>query len=248
MLYFYLTCSVVDIYNTKMLHKNITIIIRLVKDLELGLIFWTAMVVGFSGAIMPGPLLTVTIGETARRGFIAGPLLMLGHALLEIMLVVLLVLGAAELFGSNRVNAIIAVVGGAFLVYMGWSMFKDARQGRVSLQLEPVNGKSEDEMARPGMHPVLAGIFVSLSNPYWSLWWATVGLAYITTAMASGTAGLMAFISGHLLADFIWYGLVSGAVAGGRRFMSQSLYRGIIAICGVFLLGLGGYFVFSGLT
>ncbi len=219
--------------------------------MELGTIFWTALAVGFSGAMMPGPLLTVTIGETARRGFVAGPLLVLGHALLEVALVVLLVLGADRFLASEQVNSAIALVGGAFLVFMGWSMYRDARRGRVSLQLdagERPEGKPAGEEERRGLHPVPAGVLVSLSNPYWSLWWATVGLAYITTSMARGTAGLAAFLSGHLLADLVWYGLVAGAVAGGRRFMSQGVYRGIIAVCGVFLVCLGAYFVYRGIA
>ncbi|TYO93801.1 LysE family transporter [Desulfallas thermosapovorans] len=225
--------------------------------MELGTIFWTALVVGFSGAIMPGPLLTVTIGESVRRGFIAGPLLMVGHALLEILLVLLLVWGAAELLMSDRVHTAIALVGGCFLIYMGQAMYRDARAGKVTLQLATAEKRVAGDEKLPGdrpasgrfrLHPVPAGILVSLSNPYWSLWWATVGLAYITTSMTRGTGGLVAFMSGHLLSDFIWYGLVAGAVAGGRRFLSQRFYRGVIVVCGVFLVGLGGYFVYQGLS
>jgi len=242
--------KVMDLSFCRLLKNNHRYNIRQneIEKMDLITIFWTALVVGFSGAIMPGPLLTVTIGESARRGFVAGPLLVVGHALLEILLVLLLVLGAAEFLASSRVHTVIAVVGGAFLVYMGWSMCRDARLGRVSLQLESGTDSDEAEQVRPGMHPVPAGILVSLSNPYWSLWWATVGLAYITTSMDRGAAGLLAFISGHLLADFIWYGLVSGTVAGGRRFMTPGVYRGIIIVCGVFLVGLGTYFITRGLA
>lgn len=208
--------------------------------MELGAIFTTAFLVGFSGAMMPGPLLTVTIGETTRRGFMAGPLLVLGHAILEILLVALLVLGLASFLVSDRVHSVIALVGGIFLIYLGWTMCRDAKKGKISLQLEQETTEST------GMHPVLAGILISLSNPYWSLWWATVGLAYITTSMVQGTAGLAAFLCGHLLADLVWYGAVSAAVDRGRRFMSQSVYRGIIIACGVFLIGLGGYFSYNG--
>jgi len=217
--------------------------------MELWTIFWTALVVGFSGAMMPGPLLTVTIGESMRRGFVAGPLIVLGHAILEILLVVLLVLGLAQFLASERVNTVIALVGGAFLVYMGWSMTRDAWRGRVSLDLGSPEGSASAvpdtarvSTPRPGMHPVAAGILVSLSNPYFTFWWASVGLAFISTSVAFGTAGLAAFTTGHLLSDLIWYSLVSGAVAGGRRFMNQQVYRGIIAVCGVFLVGLGAYF------
>ncbi|SFH03141.1 Threonine/homoserine/homoserine lactone efflux protein [Desulfotomaculum arcticum] len=206
----------------------------------MGAIFTTAFLVGFSGAMMPGPLLTVTIGETTRRGFIAGPLLVLGHAVLEILLVTLLVLGLASYLAADWIHAVIALVGGIFLIYLGWTMYRDAVKGKISLQLD------KETAGSAGMHPVLAGILISLSNPYWSLWWATVGLAYITTSMALGTAGLAAFLSGHLLADLVWYGAVSAAVDGGRRFMNQSVYRGIIITCGLFLIGLGGYFAYHG--
>jgi threonine/homoserine/homoserine lactone efflux protein len=93
------------------------------------------------------------------------------------------------------------------------------------------------------MGPVLLGIVVSLSNPYWSLWWAGIGMTYITKAWLLGIAGLGAFFTGHILADLIWYSAVAGAVTGGRRLMSHRVYRGIIGGCGVFLLWLGLDFI-----
>ncbi|SHE28294.1 LysE type translocator [Desulfofundulus australicus DSM 11792] len=104
--------------------------------MELVAIFSTAFVVGLSGAMMPGPLLTVTIGESARRGFAAGPLVVLGHALLEGALVVALSLGLASLITAPPVARGIAVVGGIFLIYLGWGMARDAWLGRVELGVE----------------------------------------------------------------------------------------------------------------
>lgn len=213
--------------------------------MELGTIFGTAFLVGFSGAMMPGPLLTVTIGATIRRGFWAGPQLVLGHAGLEIILVAALFLGLAEFLTLDRVQTVIALVGGTFLVYLGWSMYRDARLGRVNLELAGDAGRDRPDW---GLHPVMAGALVSLSNPSWILWWATVGLAYITTSLARGLTGVTVFLSGHLLADLLWYGGVAGAVAGGRRFLSPTIYRGLIVGCGLLLVGLGVYFVYSGLV
>jgi threonine/homoserine/homoserine lactone efflux protein len=96
------------------------------------------------------------------------------------------------------------------------------------------------------MHPVLAGVLVSLSNPYWTLWWATVGLGYIVLSLKQGTAGLVSFFSGHILSDLAWYSLVAGAVAGGRRFLTPAVYRGILVCCGAFLIFLGGSFIYMG--
>lgn len=223
--------------------------------MELPYLFITAFVVGFSGAMMPGPLLTVTITESARRGFMAGPLLILGHAILEGALVIALTLGLAPLLAKPSVGAVIAVVGGAFLIWMGWDMARNAYLGKVTLEdINPDKSNPPPDTARPAkskptsgsMPPVLAGILVSLSNPYWTLWWATIGLGYVTMSLKQGTAGMVSFFSGHISADLAWYCSVAAAVAGSRRFLKPGIYRGIIIVCGIFLVLLGGSFMYYG--
>lgn len=244
--------------------------------MELAVIFSTAFVVGFSGAMMPGPLLTVTIGETARRGFVAGPLIVLGHAILELALVLALVGGLAKFLTNAGVSNAIAFLGGSFLIYMGFGMARDAHAGRVTLSLPgeaaagrgvfPAGMQSGAGLtpdgagccARPagydapagktggGLHPMLAGVLISLANPYWSLWWATIGLGYITISLKNGASGLTSFFSGHIMADLVWYSLIAAVVAGGRKFISDRFYRGLLIACGVFLVGLGFYFIYRG--
>ena len=204
-------------------------------------IFVTAWVVGFSGAMMPGPLLTVTISESARRGAKAGPLLMAGHALLELLLVVALVVGLKRYLNNSLFITSVSILGGLFLLWMGYGMIRDVFYGRVSLDLSVKNQHTF-------WGPVATGVFVSLSNPYWTIWWATFGLSYITKAWTYGLAGLALFYFGHILADFTWYGAVSLAVARGRGVMSLKVYRGVIAFCGVFLVVLALSFVKNGVT
>lgn len=216
------------------------------KLMELATLFFTAFVVGLSGAMMPGPLLTVAIGESARRGFVAGPLLVLGHGILELALVVALALGLSAWLSVPAVGRAIALVGGAFLVYMGWGMAKEAWQGKVELGVNP--GLGNPSPGSRGLHPVLAGVLVSLSNPYWSLWWATVGLSYIVLSLKQGVPGLASFFAGHISSDLVWYSLVAAAVAGGRRFLSQGVYRAILVACGAFLVFLGASFIYMGAT
>lgn len=207
--------------------------------MTLSTLFVTAFLMGFSGAIMPGPLLTVNISESYRRGFMAGPLLILGHGILEIGLVIGLTLGLASVLVLSSVKGAIAIIGGIVLLWMGWGMIRDAWQGNISLTVkDPVQNK--------GMHPVLAGIVVSLSNPYWTLWWATIGLTYVTQSLAMGTLALVLFMGGHLLADLVWYSAISFTVVKGKKLFSDSIYRGVIIGCGFFLLGLACYFLWSG--
>ncbi len=203
-------------------------------------LFVTAFIVGLTGAMTPGPLLTVAIAESTRRGFIAGPLLVLGHAILELALVIALLAGLAVYLGRESVTRVIAVLGGLFLLYMGVTILRDLYTGALSLE-----AFSGDNSGGLRFHPAVAGILVSLSNPYWLLWWATIGLTYLTVAMKASQAGVAVFYSGHILADLAWYSLVSLTVSAGRNILHPRVYQAVLALCGLFLLGLGGYFIYG---
>ena len=205
--------------------------------LTLGGIFVTAFLVGLSGAMMPGPLLAVTIEESARRGGKAGPLIVLGHAILESALVVAVVLGLATFLKDGRVIGTIAFLGGLLMLWMGQGMVRSARRMTMSAATVAVGKR---------MHPVAAGILVSLSNPYWTIWWATIGIGYLVMGLRFGLRGVAAFFVGHILSDLAWYTLVSVGVARGRRLLSDRVYQRIIFACGVFLLGFGLWFLWTG--
>lgn len=204
-------------------------------------IFLGSLLIGFSGAAMPGPMFVVVVGQSPRRGLWAGPQVVLGHAILESALVVAVVLGLAELISAPPVIAAVALVGAFVLLYMGLDMLRSA--GKLSLR--GVDGASA---GGNGPHPVLAGILTSLANPYWTIWWATIGLGYLLIARQAGAAGLTAFLSGHLLADLIWYTAVSSLVVGGRRWLTDGIYRGMIRVLAVGLLFFAFYFGWSGVN
>jgi arginine exporter protein ArgO len=65
-------------------------------------------------------------------------------------------------------------------------------------------------------------------------------------ALNAGFPGLAAFFCRPLSADFIWYTLVAVVVATGKRFIPDSIYRGVLVVCGVFLIGLAVYFIVQG--
>ncbi|MFO7569040.1 MAG: LysE family transporter [Smithellaceae bacterium] len=201
-------------------------------------IFASSFVIALSGALMPGPLLTATISESSRRGFIAGPMMIGGHAILELALVIALLMGLAPFFQMPAVFVATALLGSLILLRMAFGMFRSL----PSLHLSWTGDQKRLN------HPVISGIFMSVSNPYWIIWWATIGLGYILYSQQFGFWGIAFFFAGHILADLAWYSFISAAVAGGRHFLTDRLYRSLIAACAVFLVFFAGYFAYSGLV
>ena len=209
-------------------------------------LFTTAFLVGLSGAMMPGPMLTVTISETPRRGFWVGPQIVIGHCIVELLLVVCLAGGLTYYIQQPIVTGGIGLVGGLILLWFGWGIYRSAKKGEAYLDFSEA-GISVEEINKPqSIRPWISGIILSLTNPYWSLWWATVGVSYVVVAMSLGTIGLLTFFTGHMLSDLAWFSLVSFIVNTGRNFISDRLYQGVLMICAAFLVLLGCWFSYDG--
>ena len=200
-------------------------------------IFISSFVIALSGAMMPGPLLTATIGESSQRGFLAGPLLIAGHGILELLLLAALGLGLAPFLRRDDVFVVVAIAGGFILLWMAIGMFRALPSLTLSLKTEG--------MKRGSL--VWNGAVLSIANPYWIIWWATIGLGYLMYSWKYGLAGIAVFFAGHILADFAWYVTISAVIGKGRHLFSNKLYRGIIAVCAAGLVVFAGYFFYAGL-
>ena len=200
-------------------------------------IFSSSFLIALSGALMPGPLLTVTVSESTHRGAIAGPLVIFGHGILELSLITALLLGMAPLLQRNDVFIFISLVGGSILLWMAFSMFRSLPG--LSLEISPDDGKRRNL--------IITGILFSLANPYWLIWWASIGIGYILHSVKYGIIGVAAFFLGHILADLAWYTLISFGVAKGRRFFSDIFYKRLIGCCASFLVIFSCYFFYSGI-
>jgi threonine/homoserine/homoserine lactone efflux protein len=200
-------------------------------------IFFTSFGIAFSGALMPGPLLSATISESMRRGPSTGPLFILGHGILELILVIALFLGLAPILVQKEVFIFIALAGGGFMIFMAAGMLKG---------LPDLSIKTDESIPIKG-NLIFLGAGLSLANPYWLIWWATIGLGYILSAGKLGFTGVVLFFAGHILADTLWYFFVSATISKSRNIMSDRVYRILIGICALFLISyalflIGGVF------
>jgi len=206
-------------------------------DIALITIFCTSFILALSGALMPGPLLTVTISESSRRGAVTGPLMIFGHGILELALIGALLSGLAPFLVRDDVFIFISLTGGAVLLWMGITMLRSL----PTLNLE-YNAPSDKPR-----NLVLVGIILSVANPYWLIWWASIGLGYIMHSLKFGLLGVASFFLGHILADLAWYALVSFGIARGRHLLGNDLYRKLIGGCALFLIFFSCWFFYNGL-
>jgi len=212
-------------------------------------IFASSFIIGLSGALMPGPLLAVTIRDTTRRGFIAAPLLVLGHGILELGLLTLLLLGLAEWLKGEAATAVIALGGCGALLWMAVGMAREVRVLRFDAGAGAADAAAlEAGNARGCWRPVADGVIASISNPYWSFWWATIGLGYLVLSSRQGIAGVAFFFAGHILADAAWYLFVGLTVSAGRGWFTDRVYRGIVGVCSGFLFFFALSFGYFGMT
>ena len=195
---------------------------------------------GDAGAAAPGPLLALDIRESSRRGFWAGPHIATGHSLVELVVVILLLVGLGPFLRNPAVASAVGIVGGAFLLWMAWGIGRHPQRGAPSFP------GAHAHLHTASRQPIISGALVTLSNPFWFLWWMTIGAALLARSYPLGLVGVTAFYIGHILSDYSWYSLVSLAVATGRRLMTPRVYAGLMLGCAAFLAGLGGYFIFTG--
>ncbi|MDR7543676.1 MAG: LysE family transporter [Armatimonadota bacterium] len=202
----------------------------------------TWWIVSLSGVLMPGPVSAMAVSGGARRGLVAGPLITAGHAAAEICMVGALVVGLSQVLQRPAVVGAIGLLGGAVLLPMGWSVVQTARRAPSGPSAVGASAQQDGSLVR-------AGMLTTVANPYWYLWWATVGAAYLVAFRPYGIAAVIVlFLAGHLALDLGWNSLLALVVGARRGRVPARVYQVVLGICGAFVMVMSGYFVYSGIT
>ena len=186
--------------------------------------------IGLTGALAPGPMLVATINAALAGNWSAGLRVSLGHVLIETAVFFLIILGLATV--ASPYTAAIAVVGGIALIVFGALTLAGSRT--ASLSVAPAQAVSS---------PYLAGLVTSASNPYFWIWWLSVGSALLIQSLAGGILLAAVFMLGHWSADVCWYTFISTGVSRGKTALSDRSYRVVMAACGIFLVIFGLYYL-----
>ena len=197
----------------------------------------SAIIISLSGVMAPGAVTAATIAQGTRSRW-AGTLISVGHGIVEMPLIFLLMLGLHFFFEMAPVKITIGILGGGFLLWMGYGMIRQIRKPAAE---QAGNFKSGS---------IVTGILLSATNPYFLLWWATVRLNLAMGASELGLTALILFAIVHWLCDVVWLSILSfGAfyTHKGAGLFSNHIQKGILACCGIALLVFGGKFLFDAL-
>lgn len=200
------------------------------------ILFFSAFAVAFSGSIVPGPVMTYTIEKALGKGRYAGFVIIIGHAVLELALIILILLGFDIILKSNLAQTIIGLAGGTLLVYMGSNMIYTSIKNRLSFKTS-LNRQFSNSL-------ILSGFLLSALNPYFIFWWAVVGLSFLIQSYDKlGYIGVLVYFLGHISADFLLYGSISFLVGSAKNFIQGKAYRIIIAVLGGVMVYFGARFL-----
>ncbi len=194
----------------------------------------TVVVTSLSGVMMPGPMFTVTIAKSMKSPW-AGALVSLGHAVVEVPLILLVYFGLANFFQNEVVKLVLSVLGGGMIVWMAIDLFRARR-------------KIAKEGKDTSYNAFVAGILMSGLNPFFLVWWATVGsLLLMSFIGAVGTWGMPFFIIVHWLCDLVWLSIVSVAIYKTHKFWGETVQVWVFIVLSLALLYFGGQFIVKGI-
>lgn len=193
-----------------------------------------AALISLSGVLSPGPITAVTVSKGTEHP-LTGLYVAIGHAIVELPLMILIAVGLDKYLQINWVRVAIGVLGGLFLFKMGFGLLKNIFSTKIGYD-------------NFNYTPIQAGVILSISNPYFLIWWTTVGAMLLSGAYQFGMVGVILFMLIHLGCDFLWYIFLSSLTFKGGQFFGQRLQQVLFAICGLFLLFFSGKFLYDAIN
>jgi threonine/homoserine/homoserine lactone efflux protein len=181
-----------------------------------------SFLVGLTGAVSPGPMSASILGMSHRRPLVSTLGLVAGHGIVEAAIIIGIILGLSSLPFQTG----IALLGSVTIVILGVMQFM-AEPGKVGTQ--PGSARA----------PFIAGIVLTLSNPYWWVWWLTFGAGFLALQPAYAE-----FFVGHISADLAWFAFLAFMASRGAVILGER-YRWVVKGSGIAMAAFGVFFAWS---
>ena len=188
------------------------------------------IVISASGVMAPGPLFAANISYGLRQGAKSGIKMAIGHTIVEFPLVILLGIGVFSLETFPEFRMIISIVGAITLFVFALVQIKTVLQNNKNITSTPKHG------------PLVTGIILSALNPFFIIWWLTIGFKLISDAMLIWAfSGIVIVFFLHIWMDFAWLGGISFLASKSVKIISNRNYK-------IILLGLSLILIYFGIT
>ena len=184
-----------------------------------------SFLVGLTGAVSPGPMSASILGMSHRKPLLSTAGLVAGHGMVEAFIIVGIIYGLSSLPFQTG----IALLGCVTIVILGILQFLS----------EPGPQATGAGGARG---PFVAGIVLTLSNPYWWIWWLTFGAGFLALQPAYAQ-----FFVGHISADLVWFGFLAFTASRGAEILGER-YRWVVKGSGIAMAAFGIFFAWSVLS
>ena len=185
-----------------------------------------------SGVMSPGPLFAANIACGIKDGAKSGIKVAIGHTIVELPLIVLLGVGAVSLELFPEFRTIISILGAIALFVF------------AALQIRSITKRNQNITHSSKQNPLLTGIILTGLNPFFLVWWISVGLKLISDAVALWSfVGILIVFVAHIWMDFVWLGTVSFFASKSARFISDKNYKILMIVLSAVLVYFGAIFL-----
>ena len=194
-----------------------------------GVLLVTAIITP-SGALSPGPLSVSAMVLGARDGWKAGVLIAVGHMAFELPYFMLLVFFTRSVGISGPMEKAMLIAASIFVLFFAYIVLRDAWRG-AEVSFENMSFSS----GRVVSNPFLVGLLLTGLNPYFLVWWVSVGLPIVEGASGLGASGAAVYVL-HVSYDYAWLALLAYLASLGAKRFGGTMYRVFLALLGVVLV------------
>lgn len=188
---------------------------------------------GFSAGLSPGPLLSLVIRTSLERGFWAGARVALAPLVTDAPIIALCLLMVNSL--PSSVAALLGLIGGGFVIYLGLEGIKAARQADLE-QPAKINAQSQD---------LLRGALVNILSPHPWLFWLAIGAPTLSSAYRLGVTRAIGFLLGFFVLLIGIKITLAFLISSGKRFLNQKTYTAALLFSSGLMLLAGAILIFE---
>tara|TARA_B100000686_G_scaffold226094_1_gene233265 strand:+ start:330 stop:944 length:615 start_codon:yes stop_codon:yes gene_type:complete len=190
------------------------------------------IIISASGVMSPGPLFAANIMYGLREGKISGIKMAIGHTIVEFPLILFLGIGFFSIENIPEIRIIITVLGATGLF------------GFAILQIRTVTKKEFSVETKSKHGPLMAGILLSALNPFFIIWWLTIGLVLISESIQNfGIIGIIVLFLFHIWMDYVWLFTVASFSSKVKNYLSKKNFKIIIIGLSLILIYFGVEFL-----